>query len=187
MTETEALAICFRNLKGSKAKALMDTAVALRWLRDNPKYGSNARVAQALGVSREMVREFLALLDLPPEVQQMLSDGRLKLEHGRRLAQLRTTRPDVVAETAVEMAGMTAFAGRDLARYLLTHPESRVPDAVAALKHARTVTTKEYHVIVPLSAEEFEYLKREARRVHADPTVLAGDWIRSHLPPRSDV
>ena len=72
MDELEADVICFTNLKGSKDKELLKTAEALRYKKNLPGFKSNAKVGQYYGVSGEIVREFLALLELSDEVQESL-------------------------------------------------------------------------------------------------------------------
>ena len=44
LDKNEALAVCFRNLKGAKAKDLLLTARALKYLRGLPEFRSNRRL-----------------------------------------------------------------------------------------------------------------------------------------------
>ena len=82
LDRAEALTICFRNLKGLKVKDLLLTAQALQYLKRQPEFGSNQRVGEAVGVSSEIVRQFIGLLDLPAYVQSYLARGRLGLGAG---------------------------------------------------------------------------------------------------------
>ena len=79
-----ALAVCFSNLKGSKNKDLLLTARALEYLKELPEFGSNQRVAEQVGVSGEIVRQFISLLDLPDSVQKFFQDRELGLEQGTK-------------------------------------------------------------------------------------------------------
>ena len=124
LDRAEALTICFRNLKGSKVKDLLLTAQALGYLKGLPEFGSNHRVGEAVGVSGEIVRQFIGLLELPAVVRSYIEQGVLGLEQGRRLGQLNKARSDVVEAAAAAMISMTAMEARDLADYLIREPES---------------------------------------------------------------
>ena len=137
LDKNEALAICFRNLKGSKSKDLLMTARALKYLRGLPEFSSNKRVGDGVGVSGEIVRQFIALLDLPTPVQSHLEQRTLGLEHGRRLRQLQRTRPSIVEEVAEAMVSMTAMEARDLVEYLIRTPNASVQDGLRALEAAK--------------------------------------------------
>ena len=183
MNRDQALAVCFANLKGPKNKDLLGTAKALRYLKGLPEYGSNAKVGNAVGVSGEIGREFLTLLSLPPEIQELFDSGQLKLEHGRRLWQLARHRPDLLAEVAEAMTGLTAMDGRHLAEYILKHPKLSVPEATKRVLASKTITEREFHVMAVLPEEQYKSLAQEARRrklpVDALVTSVLQKWLMS--------
>ena len=180
----EALAICFRNLKGSKAKDLLHTAEALQYLKGLPEFGSNQRVGEAVGVSGEIVRQFIGLLDLPKSVQTYLAQGNLGLDQGRRLGQLYRLRPDTVESAAEMMTRMTAMNARDLTDYLIRDPKASVDDAIEALRAARQVVNKEYHVDTVLDEAAYRMLASHARRSNMQitdfVTTLVNRWLQEH-------
>ena len=163
LDETEALAICFRNLKGAKTKDLLSTARALKYLRGLPQFPSNRLVGEQVGVSGEIVRQFIALLELPCSVQSSLGQGTLGLEQGRRLWQLNRTRPLVVEDAAQAMGSMTAMDARNLVEYLIRTPTASVQDGLTALEEARPDISHEYHVDAILDESAFRSLERRAR------------------------
>jgi hypothetical protein len=177
----QALAICFANLKGPKDKDLLGTARALQYLKALPEYGSNAKVGKAVGVSGEIVREFLTLLTLPEGIRGLFEDGQLKLEHGRRLWQLGRRRPQVLQEVADVMTGMSAMDARHLAEYVLKHPELSVSEARIKLAESKTVTEREFHVVALLSEEQYRLLTQEARERKVDVNVLVTSIVRQWL------
>lgn len=183
MDRDQALAVCFANLKGSKDKDLLATARALQYLKSLPEFGSNAKVGNAVGVSREIVREFLALLDLPEGVQRLFDTGQLKLEQGRRLWQLARRRPDLLGEVAEAMTGLTAMDARHLVEYILQHPKLSVSESKSKVLGSKTVTEREFHVIAILSEEQYRDLAQEARRrklpVDALVTSVLQNWLTS--------
>ena len=177
----QALAICFANLKGPKDKDLLATARALQYLKALPEYGSNAKVGRALGVSGEIVREFLTLLTFPEGIQVLFEDGQLKLEHGRRLWQLGRRRPELLKQVAEAMTDMSAMDARHFVEYILKHPELSVSEARMKLVESKTVTKREFHVIALLSEEQYKLLAEKARKRKVDVDVLVTSIVRRWL------
>lgn len=183
MSVDDDLAIAYANLKGSKHKDFMGTARALARLKRQPEYNSNARLGEAVGVSGEMVREFLALLKLPVPVQKLFERGDLKLEHGRRLFQLSIRMPDKVEEVAAAVAGMTAMDARALIEYVLKNPRLPVDQAKSRVLNAKTRAIHEFAVMAVVREDEYKRLNEHARRrrVTLDKLVtsIVEDWLEN--------
>ncbi len=182
MDKQEALAVSFANLgKSAKQKDLLQTAIALSYLRSLPEYGSNDKVAAAVGFSREIVREFLTILKLPPDIQKLFEPGGLKLEHARRLWQLSRRRPGILHESADAMSDMGAIDARHLVDHLLRFPQMSVAEAKQAIIAAKTIKEVEYHVIAILSEDQYSCLQAaaRARRMSVDQLVssIVGQWL----------
>ena len=179
--KNEALAVCFRNLKGSKTKELLLTARALKYLKDFPEFGSNKSLGEALGVSGEIIRQFILLLELPNSIQTHLEQGKLGLEQGRRLWQLSRSRPIIVNEAAQAMCSMTAMEARDLAEYLVRTPTASVQDGLEALDAAKPHITEEYHIDAILDVEAYRLLAVHARekgiRVNDLVSMIVNSWL----------
>ncbi len=179
MSRNEDLAKAFANLKGAKRKDLIGTAEALSRLKEH--YRTNAALGRAVGVSGEIVREFLVLLNFPPEVQVLFRQNTLGLEHGRRLWQLTRRRPEIPQDVANAMKGMTAHDARELVVYLLRHPEIEVETAKQHVLEAKTKIRREYHVIALLDESQFGKLEHQAkrRRISTDRLVtsIVEDWL----------
>ena len=181
LDRAEALTICFRNLKGPKVKDLLLTAQALQYLKRQPEFGSNQRVGEAVGVSGEIVRQFIGLLDLPAYVQSYLAQGRLGLEQGRRVGQLSKLRPEIVESAAQMMTSMTAMEARDLTEYLIRDPEASVDDGVEALEAAKQIVNKEYHIDTVLDEAAYRRLVTHARQRKVRVTDLASTIVNRWL------
>lgn len=184
MDKEEAFAICFTNLKGSKDKDLLRTAQALQFLRNLPEYSSNSEVGAAVGVTGEIVREFLTLLKLPKYVQALFEERKLtKLEQARSLWQLARTRPDLLEETVEAITGMLSWDTRHLVNYILKNPDSTVNEAKEKVLSAKTQVQREYHVIAILSEDEYKKLSVQAsrRKIPIDVLVtnIVKDWQSS--------
>ena len=185
LDKNEALAICFRNLKGTKTKDLLGTARALRYLRGLPEFPSNKHLGQQVGVSGEIVRQFIALLDLPPSVLSRIANGTLGLEQGRRLWQLRQTRSSIVEDVAEAITPMTAMETRDLVEYLTRTPTASVQDGMEALEAAKSTVLHEYHIDAVLDERAYESLRARARqeRIRVNDLVsrIVTQWLgRTH-------
>lgn len=180
MNEEQALAICFTNLKGAKQKDILRTAKALQYLKRLPKYRTNDKVAAAVGVSREIVREFLTILQLPESVQPLFQ-RQLKLEHGRRLWQLSRKRHEAVEAAAIAMSDMNAMDARHLVDQLIRFPEMAVSDAKQSILTSKTVREDEYLLLTLLSEEQYKQLTRQASKRRVSPDKLAtsiiADWL----------
>ena len=187
MDKNEALAICFRNLKGAKAKELMLTAQALKYLRGLPAFPSNKRLGEKVGVSGEIVRQFIALLDLPSPVQSYLAQGKLGLEQGRRLWQLSQTRPSVVEDTAQAIGSMTAMETRDFVEYLIRTPAASVQEGLKALGDAKPNVSHEYHIDAILDEEAYRSLKAQAQKQRVRVNDLVSTVINRWLAENHDV
>ena len=184
LEKTEALAVCFRNLKGPKNKDLLSTARALKYLKELPEFGSNRSLGEAVGVSGEIVRQFISLLDLPDSIQGYIEQGKLGLEQGRRLQQLIRRRPDVAKDAARVVCSMTAMETRDLVEYLIRTPTDSVDDALNAIGEARTQIAEEYHIDAILDGESFRLMTTHAEAkgisVNNLVTVIVNSWLEGH-------
>ena len=181
MSVEEDLAICFANLKVPGDKDYIATAQALKRLKTRPQYSSNRKLGEALGVSDEIVREFLTLLELPDTIRARFGPGGLKLEHGRRLATLTRRHPELQRSVAEAMDGLSAHDARDLVEYVLDHPDIDADEARTRILESKTTVTSEYHVIAILSEAEYRALTQEARKegtsVNSLVTSVVRDWL----------
>jgi hypothetical protein len=176
-----ALAVCFSNLKGSKNKDLLLTAHALQFLKELPEYGSNKRVGEQVGVSGEIVRQFISLLDLPATVHDLINLKKLGLEHGRRLWELNRVRPSIVEDAADAMVSMTAMETRDLVDYLKRVPSASVKEAVEALQEAKPKITQGHLICALANDSEFKALSNHAQShgitVNDLVTQITRQWL----------
>jgi len=185
MDKEKALAICFTNLKGCKDKDLVGTAEALRFLKNLPEYRTNEKVGQAVGVSGEMVREFLAIFKLPEPIQSLFRQRQLKrLEQVRRLWQLARKEPSLLEDAAQAISTLSAWDGRDLIDLILRHPQMPIEEAKRAVLESKTVKEREFHVIAILKEEEYKKLAAESRKrkiaVDVLVTNIVTGWLQSH-------
>ena len=141
-----------------------------------------------MGVSGEIVRQFIALLDLPPSVQSYLEQRALGLEQGRRLWQLNRTRPFVVEDAARAVRSMTAMETRDLVEYLIRTPTASVQDGLKALEAAKPNISHEYHIDAILDERAYRSLAEQAReqrvRVNDLVSMIINRWLEKDRDAR---
>jgi ParB family chromosome partitioning protein len=89
----------------------IDQALAARELVESFSM-THQEIADMIGRSRPSVTNLLRLLELPPEVQAMLADGKLDLGHARALLAL----PDVARLAAAEQAVTRGMSVRAIER-----------------------------------------------------------------------
>lgn len=78
LDEETALAILFANTKRKKrTDDLLTIAKACEYLINLSKYGSQKAVAKTIGISSEMIRQFLSALKLPDEVRELVSERKI--------------------------------------------------------------------------------------------------------------
>lgn len=181
MDHDQAVAISLANLRSRRAKDVVKTAQALGYLRSLPEYPNNKSVGAVVGVSGEMVREFLSILDLPSDILALIHTEGMTLEHGRRLSQLARRRPEILHEVARTIARLSAIEARQLTEYLLRHPEVSVEAARSRILEARRVTVKEFHVIAVLDEQEYKALRRLASKQSVSTSELVTDLLRQSL------
>jgi hypothetical protein len=159
----------------------MATARALQVYKSAPGYGSNAAVAKDFDVSPEIVREFLTLLDLPPEIQALIDQRKLNLEHGRRLAQFRRARPDLIVQAAEMMLSLSAHDARDLIDHALRNPQLTLSAARDEVLASKTAIRDVFHIMTPLSAEDYAKLQRIAQQRGEHVTALVASIVEGWL------
>lgn len=187
MDKDEALAVCFLNLKGYKDKDIFQTAKALKYLKSLPEYGSNKKVGEAVGVSGEIVREFLTLFKLPKSIQDLFKERKLThLEQCRRLWQLAKTRPNLLEKTANTISDMSAWDSRHMIEHILRNPSISVLEAKKAVLESKPQKEKEYHVIALMSDEDYELLATEATKRNVSVSALVTSIVQTWLELQSD-
>lgn len=183
MERDQAFAIAFTWLKGPRGKPYITVARALERLRAEPEFRSINTLAQQVGVSGQIVREFLSLLSLPSSVQDMLEAQELTLDKGKNLVRLDHKRPDLTVEVAKRLCSVPYQHARDVVDYLIRNPESSIETAFQRVAESKPKTVDEFNIIATLNREEFVLLEASARRRKISPnrlvTEIVKEWIDS--------
>jgi len=181
VNELEADAICFSNLKGSNNKDLLMTAEALRFKKGLPGYRTNVKVGQFYGVSRETVREFLALLELPKHILPLIEERAIGLDIGSRLARVYREYPSVLDALSEAVTNLTAMDARDVIEFVLKNPGVSVEESKQRILDAKTLVVEDFYVMVGFTKVDFGRIEEEAKKRHLSTGELVasvmGDWL----------
>jgi ParB-like chromosome segregation protein Spo0J len=181
--EESALALLFGNTRRkTRSTDLITLAQATDYLVT--LYGSQKAVADKLGLSTEMIREFLSALRLPSSVQGMVANRTIdRLDVVRELASLPDKESQV--EAARALAACDSKDIRDIKRLVKHGAEvDRAKKAVLSAK------PKGFHIfLIDLDDEAYRDLVRSSRELSIDPAELArqiiSDWISSRADRES--
>ena len=134
MDEIKAKQIIFANTKRKKRKEdLLTIARAFDWLVKNRR--SREKVGREFGLSTEMIRQFLTVLNLPAEVQRLFGERALdSVDVAKEIAALPD--PDEQVELARKIADMGTKDARDIKR-LVKRGQAKVGDAKRAVLDAK--------------------------------------------------
>lgn len=181
LDEETALAILLTNLKGRKKKDYLSTAKACRFLRK--LYGSCAKVAEKVGVSSEIIREFDSLNDLPEEVKQMVSTGTIKLDTGYRIStKIKGEKRQI--DIAKAVADVGAFDARAIIEYAQKNPEMPAEEVKFRVLGSKTKKEKIHLFVLPLTEKNYQLLKSQSIELRIRPEKLIEKIIKEWLKQR---
>ena len=166
-TENILLANLFLNLKGSKKKKDDWITIAKKCKEVLDNSANRKEASEKLGVSPELIRSIISLLDLPKKVRDLIQDGKILFDAAQRLNTIKfDDEKKTIAkqiEVANEIIGLKSHHQREIIRYAKKFPKSSLKNYKKRVTTSRTVTRM--HVIV-VSLEEpiFQGLNKIAKK-----------------------
>jgi len=175
-----ALSLMFTNTKRKRRSVdLVTLAEACRYLVGY--YGSQRAVADKLGLSSEMIREFLTVLKLPIEVQEMVSQRKIdRLDIVRELASL--TDRNAQIEAARIVASCSSKDIRDIKRLVKVGglPVEQAKKAVMESK------PKGLHIfLIDVDDQVYEKIKKVAEAERIKPPELVKQVVMQWVSERT--
>lgn len=174
-----ALAIVFANTKRKKrAEDIVTIAKAIKHLVKT--YGSREEVAKIVGLSTEMLRQFLSALKLAPEVQLMVADRKIdKVEIVRKLATIKD--PTKQIEAAKAFADFSSEDVRDIRR-LSKITDIPLKDAERMILEAKP---KGFHIfMIDFDQEVYSAIQDAAKVRRMKPPELVREivvgWLKKN-------
>lgn len=179
LNETQALAIVFANIKRkSRPNDLVTVAKAFEYLYS--LYGSQKAVAEKVGLSSEMVREFRQVLNLPEEVLDIVRSRQIdRVDEAYRISKIKDAGKQLKA--ARRAAGMLTDDIRDAER-IVSRSGKSFHDAEVAVRQSKLRGL--YVFVVEVEDAEHKAIRRIARQKNVGPADLVRDvivnWLRRH-------
>jgi hypothetical protein len=176
LDEETALSIIFGNTKKKKRNVdLVTLAKTFRYLVN--LYGSQAAAAKKVGLSTEMIREFLSTLKLPTEIQQLISARKIdSVDIVREISSLKDRSNQIAAANALMSSSSKDV--RDIKRL--------VAGSSASIEDAKNVVTdlkpKGLHIFVmDVDDETYRLLLKRSKAMKLKPAEVARDIVSKWL------
>lgn len=168
MDETSALSILFANTKRKKRD------VDLLTLSKNCEYlvnlynGSLKNVAEKLGLSKEMIREFLIAKDLPKEIQLLISKRKIdSLDIVKQISEIKDRKNQV--KIAYAVLDLPSKDIRDIKR-LIKSSNIHTEEAKMTIQNEKP---KNFHVyLIDINDNENDIIFTEAKNLKMKPAEL---------------
>ncbi len=185
--ENQKLANLFLNLKGSKKKRddWISIAEICKGVLNNSKDRQDA--AKKLGVSPELVRSIVSLLDLPDDVQKMIKEGEILLDAAQRINTIKNKNKEKEKKKRIEVAktiaGLKSHEQREIIRFAKKFPDSSLKNYKKRVTTPREI--KEIHVaVVSLEKEQYKKLEKVSKKRKLSLEKLLIEIVRQWLSER---
>lgn len=176
INEEELLAILYSNFSG-KGKQKNDWIFIADKLNElNSIYNSEEKIAKNLGLSREMVRSTIKLLELPEEVKQLIRSNKITQDLGWRLLAIKEKK--TIIEVAKSIIGLSAHDARDMIRFAKNNPDIPIKNQIERLKQAKAKEGKLNIFITTLSDADYGKLQKIAKEKGLKANELIVELIR---------
>jgi hypothetical protein len=176
LDENTALAIIFSNIRRKKRNEdIITIAESFKYLED--LYGSKNAVADKVGLSAEMVRQFLTALKLPKEVQKLIRERKIdSVDKVKEIYSLKEESKQIKA--AKELASSKTKDFRDIKR-LAKVGDFSINEAMEIL--SKTKPKGMHFFIMDFDDETYDSLLKNAKAVNSTPAELVKEIVTEWL------
>lgn len=185
LNENNALAIIFANT--NRKKRNVDLFTMAKCFDHLVKlYGSQKAVAKKVGLSTEMIREFLIVLKLPAKVQKLISERRIdSIDVVREISIIKY--PSKQIKAAHAFINSLSKDVRDIKR-LVKNTKFTIEDAKKIVLNAKP---KGLHIfIMDFDDETYQAIIREAKTLKIKSAELVKgivtDWLRQKMKKKEE-
>jgi len=180
MDEETALAILFANTKRKKRNTdLITIAKCCDYL--TRLYNSQKKVADKVGLSSEMIREFKTALKLPEEVQKLISSRKIdRIDVIKELSTLKSKNRQIAM--ARNIANMNTKDIRDVKR-LIKQADISIEESKKKVKDSKL---KGLHIfLVDFTDETYNKIVKEAKNRNMKPAELVREIVNNWTKRRN--
>jgi hypothetical protein len=177
INENTALSILFANTKRKRRQVDLIT-IAESCGNLAHLYGSQAAVAKRVGLSSEMIRQFMSLLKLPEQVKNLVSTRKIdRLDVAYRIAMLKEPEKQVAAAKSIANLPSSKDV-RDVVR-LVTRGGSSVEESARRVMEAKP---KGLHIfVIDFDDKTYETLGEKAKDLGISPPELVKQLVEEWL------
>lgn len=181
LTEENALAILVSNLKRKKRNVdILTIAESCKYLKE--LYGSWKEVARRADVSYEMIREFVAALNLPERAKQLVRDRKIdRVEVVEELSKIKGTRRQIEAAEAFSVQRLTTEDIRSIVQYANANLDLSIEGCIKRVLESKPIIEKRYVAVIELRNSTLEALRDKAERLSVAPQNLVKSIIEGRL------
>ena len=181
LDEDTALAIIFANIRRKKrTEDLITIAKAFEYLEG--LYGSRNAVAKTVGLSVEMVRQFLTLLKLPKQVRDLFESRKIdSVDIGRELAALNNRENQIISSKMI--ADLPTKDVRDIKK-LIKRDLLPLKESMEIVLEAKP---KGLHIfMIDFDEETHKSLMKQAKNARVQPAQLVKEIISNWLAQKTN-
>lgn len=172
LEENRLLGELYANLRGRKSKKRSDWIRIARLLRQVvDHYGSNDAAAEKLPIGAPMIRSIVKILELPPDVREMIRQGTILQDAAQRLAGIRGA--EAQRRVARAINGMSSHDARQLIQYAKQVPGGDLEAFKQRIADSKSKKVNLHAVILAIEDARF----REIRSVAARDGRTVQEWI----------
>ncbi len=159
--EDKALANLYLNLKGGKQKKDDWITIATELKRLTDFYKSPTKTAAKLGVSYELVRSILTILNLPKEVQSLIKQGRILYDAAQRLTRIDDDKRKI--EVANAISGVSSHKARDIIQFAKSNPNASLDGFKKRITAPKSPKETIHLAVLPIRKEMYSLLQERSR------------------------
>lgn len=161
-TEAQLYSELVVDLKGPKTKRLDWMTLAAKAKELSDVYGDWREAARKLGVSRQLFRAVLSLLDLPPVIKEMVRKRQILMDAAHRLHTIKDRQTMVTVARLIR--GLPSHQQREIIQYARKHSHDELLEYSKRVV-APTLRTERLHLLmIPLDDITFRAVRSVSNR-----------------------
>lgn len=150
---------------------LLDIARDIRWLEDD--FGSLTAVSKAIGISTDMLRQFLSVEQLCPEVQKVFGERKIDLINiAHYMSNFDPVAQKVIANEVIN-GRLSAADIRVLAPIRKSLPHLNIHELIARVQNSRDMKTYVAYFRIPLGFGAISELKIRFEEIVGESEIVS--------------
>ena len=183
LDEEKIIAILYSNFNGKRKKIYDQIYIAEKVKQLSEFYGSYIKLADKLGISKEILREILKLLELPEEVKELIRQNKIKREVAWRIASIKLEQNQIKIAKAI--IGLNTHQARTLVRIFKNDPSIDLSASYKRFQENKQTIEKINLSIIPIKQIDYHELKILASKQKINPEkyvseIIIPSWLKKN-------